>query len=268
MRCALAVLLLALLGCTAQPDEPAPRVVTAAWPLAWLAEAVGGDDVEVVDLSDGGDPHAVEGAAVRDGDVVLAPTGLAPGLDDAEGHVPIDQLPASSDLGDEEGGLDPHVWLDPVRLAGLATALGARLEERVPGSEERAARTAEALQQVDARYRDALAACERRELVTSHTAFGALAARYDLRHVGVAGTDPGGGPSSGRLAEVARFARDAGVTTVFVSPGDDEAAATLARELGATTTPLSALEAPPEDGDLLGALEVNLQALRTGLGCV
>ena len=280
----LALTVLGLTGCSSDAaggDEGAPEVAVAAYPFAWLVQQVGGEAVDVVDLTQGGvEPHDLElgprqVARVQSADVVVTLKGFQPALDDAveDGDALFDlasvveQREASSDLGDEEGGLDPHVWLDPVRLADAATALGARLEDVAPGSEERAATTAAALREVDARYRDALVGCERRDLVTSHTAFAYLAERYDLRQVGVAGTTPEDEPSPGRLAEVVRFARSAGVTTVFSAPGETAVAETVAGEIGAEVASLSTLEAAPDSGDLVAGMDANLQALRTGLGC-
>lgn len=274
---------LVLAGCTADAGQGGgrPQVAAAAYPFAWLVQQVGGDGVALVDLVQGGvEPHDVElgpkqVARVQQADLVVALTGFQPALDDAvedpdrllDLRPVVDQQPASSDLGDEEGGLDPHVWLDPVRMADAATALGARLEALAPGSEARAATTAQALRDLDTRYRDGLAGCERRDLVTSHTAFGYLAARYDLQQVGVSGTSPEDEPSPGRLAEVVRFARGAGVTTVFTAPGESDVAETVARELGATTAALSTLETVPEGQDYVSVMDANLRALRTGLGC-
>ncbi len=280
----LPVLLLAtalLAGCTSDSGDARPQVAVAAYPFAWLVQQVGGPDVQVVDLSQGGvEPHELElgprqVARLQTADLVVALEGFQPALDDAVADPrrvldlgrAVQQERASSDLGDEEGGLDPHVWLDPVRMAQAATALGDRLEKTAPGSRARAATTVQALTALDGRFRDGLAGCERRDLVTSHTAFGYLARRYDLEQVGVSGTSPEAEPSPGRLAEVVRFARSAGVTTVFTAPGESKVAETVAREIGATTAPLSTLEAAPPTGDYLTAMDADLAALRTGLGC-
>jgi zinc transport system substrate-binding protein len=105
-------------------------------------------------------------------------------------------------------------------------------------------------------------------LVTSHDAFGYLAAAYGLEQVAVAGLSPEDEASPRRLAEVAAQAEAAGVTTIFfeesVSP---KVAESLAREVGATATVLSPLELAPESGDYLSAMRDNLQRLRTALGC-
>lgn len=282
MRALLLLLTLLTAGCTAgSAGGGKPEVAVAAYPFAWLVQQVGGDDVALLDLVQGGvEPHDVElgprqVARVQEADLVVALPGFQPALDDAVSDPErvldlsrvMDERVLPSALGDEQAGLDPHVWLDPLRMADAAVALGDRLEPLASGSRQRAATTAQALRALDARYRDGLAGCERRDLVTSHTAFGYLAARYDLQQVGVSGTSPEAEPSPGRLAEVVRFAKAAGVTTVFTAPGESSVAETVARELGARTASLSTLESVPPGEDYLSVMTANLTPLRAGLGC-
>jgi zinc transport system substrate-binding protein len=168
-------------------------------------------------------------------------------------------------------GEDPHVWLDPQRYATIAEAVADRLAElrpeRADAFRERATALTADLTALDGEFREGLADCERRELVTSHEAFGYLASAYDLEQIGIAGLDQED-PSPRRLAEVATFARQRGVTTIFfeetVSP---RLAEQLAREVGASTAVLTPLETAPEEGDYLTAMRDNLASLRAALDC-
>jgi zinc transport system substrate-binding protein len=113
-----------------------------------------------------------------------------------------------------------------------------------------------------------LADCRSREIVTSHAAFGYLAARYDLEQVSISGIDPEAEPTPARLAEVASFVQEHHVKTIFfeeLAPPD--LAETLARETGARTDVLSPLETPPNEGDYLSEMRRNLQRLETALEC-
>ena len=113
-----------------------------------------------------------------------------------------------------------------------------------------------------------LADCERREIVTSHNAFGYLAERYDLEQVAVTGLTPEAEPTPRRLAEVQRLAEERGVTTIFFEEtASPRVAESLAREVGADATVLSPLEGAPETGDYLSAMRTNLQSLQTALDC-
>jgi zinc transport system substrate-binding protein len=261
-----------------------PLVAVAAYPFAWLLRQVGGPDVQVVDLVKGGaEPHDVElgprqVAQVQASDLVVGLKGFQPALDDA-----VEDRASLLDLGpvmgerkasDGLGGrpaLDPHVWLDPSRMAAAATAIGERLATVTPARaavfRQRAATTRARLLQLDAAFRTGLAGCAVRDLVTGHAAFGYLATRYGLHQVGVTGTDPEGEPSPARVADVVRYARDAHVRTVFVAPGEPGTAQTVASELGTGTTPLDTLEAERPGEDYVSAMQSDLTALRTGLGC-
>ena len=80
-------------------------------------------------------------------------------------------------------------------------------------------------------------------MVTSHAAFGYLAAAYDLRQEAISGVSPESEPDPARLAELAELASEEGVTTIFtedlVSP---EVAEALAADAGLSTAVLSPLE--------------------------
>ena len=93
-----------------------------------------------------------------------------------------------------------------------------------------------------------LADCERRELVTTHDAFGYLADRYGLEVIPITGLSPEAEPSPQDLEAVADLVEARGVTTVFtetlLSP---EIGETVAREAGATTAVLNPLEGLTED---------------------
>ena len=297
MRLVLPVLLsLALSGCatgTLTTRTDATRVTAAFYPYAFLVERVGGDAVDLTTLTrPGAEPHDLEltpqqVGALGESDLVVYAQGFQPALDEAveqqaaeqafdvnavtelaQGYVPLED----GELEPEEEGTDPHVWLDPTRYAAIAKALAERLGELDPegaaGYTARAEQLGAELTALDEELRAGLATCARREIVTSHNAFGDLAARYDLEQIAVTGLTPEEEPTPRRLADVALLAEQRGVTTVFfeelVSPRTAES---LAREVGAKAVVLSPLEGPPEQGDYLSAMRANLETLRTALGC-
>jgi zinc transport system substrate-binding protein len=309
----LVVAALVLTGCAGAPAEAEGGRVSAVagfYPYAFVTERVGGDDVDVTDLtSAGGEPHDLEltprqVGTLGEADLVVYSAGFQPAVDEAveqqaqdraldvlstvelrdghgHGH---DEEEGHGDEGhdderhDDEGheeehaSGDPHVWLDPVRLATIATAVAERLAEVDPDSaadyRARAGELEQELTALDAELRAGLSSCERSEIVTSHDAFGYLADAYGLEQVAVAGLSPEDEASPRRLAEVAAQAEAAGVTTVFFEESVSPAVAeSLAREVGATATVLSPLELAPESGDYLSAMRDNLERLRTALGC-
>jgi len=293
---------------TGAADGAATLVVASFYPLAEVARRVGGSAVDVVDLTPpGAEPHDLElnssqveaiedaqlvvvlgrgfqpaveeVAARRDGAtiVVLDELGLEPGTVEDE-HGGEDEH-AGEDAGAAEGEvIDPHVWLDPTKMAEIVDTVADALAAIEPDRAHAFGANADALRadldELDAEFEVGLADCRRRVIVTSHDAFGWLAARYDLRQEAIAGLEPDQEPSADRLARLADLAREEGLTTIFtetlVSP---EVAETLAREAGGIETavldPIEGLspERSSQGDDYFTVMRENLDALRRALGC-
>jgi zinc transport system substrate-binding protein len=257
-------------------------VVAAFYPLAWAAERVGGDDVEVWNVTKpGAEPHDVELTPrdverIRSADVVVyLGAGFQPAVEEAvegaEGTA-IDVLEGLQLIpaGPNEEGLtrDPHVWLDPNRFSAAVKAIAESL-----GREEQGRSVARELAKLDRQFKRGLAACDRRELVTTHAAFGYLAERYNLDQISITGLSPEAEPAARDLEVIVGRVRDAEATTIFletlVSP---RLAETVARESGATTAVLDPLEGLAQEDldrgeDYFSVMRNNLAALRRGLGC-
>lgn len=180
----------------------------------------------------------------------------------------------ADDHADDDAAKDPHLWLDPTRFATVGDELAARLGKADPDRAEeftaRAAALRTELEALDTEYAERLATCERREIITSHAAFGYLAARYELEQIGITGLSPEDEPAPQRLAEVIEEAREHQATTIFfetlVSPAVAE---TIASEVGAETAVLDPIEGlqPDADGDYFSVMRDNLVSLTTALGC-
>ena len=97
-----------------------------------------------------------------------------------------------------------------MRYAAIAERIGEELGRRAE-----AERFAAKLRALDREFRRGLAHCERREIVTSHAAFGYLAERYGLEQVAITGLAPEAEPTPRELEDVVRQVRAAGATTVF-----------------------------------------------------
>ena len=252
-------------------DGGGDEVVAAFYPLAFLAEQIA-PDADVRNLTPpGAEPHDLElsprdvadlRAARR---VLYLGDGFMPSLEDAVAgrSNAVDLLDGVPRLDD-----DPHVWLDPGRYATLARRVAAAF-----GDPAAADPLVARLERLDRDFRDGLARCERREIVTSHAAFGYLAAAYGLEQVALTGLSPEAEPSPRRLEELVERIRRERATTVFfetlVSP---KLAETVAREAGARTAVLDPLEGLSDadaarGDDYFTVMRRNLAALRAALGC-
>ena len=270
-------------------------VAAAFYPVAFAAQQVGGKRVDVTNLTPvGAEPHDLELTPDQIDELLDAKVafvlggGFQPAVEDAaerRDDGPVELLPKLVDTQGkkvaeegQEGGLDPHVWLDPVLMSQLVGEVERGLASADPKGTATYGRNTRALQDklaaLDARYRQRLTGCARDLLVTSHDAFGYLTSRYGIRQEGVAGLSPDDEPDAARLGELAQLARDEGVTTVFteetVSP---RIARTLARDAGGLRTqvlsPLESLTKKERDAkaDYFTLMGANLDKIANALGC-
>ncbi|MET0561544.1 MAG: metal ABC transporter substrate-binding protein [Gaiellaceae bacterium] len=264
---------LALLVAGCGDDEPAvPKraVVATFYPLAWATERVASDAIDdVVNLTPPGvEPHDLELSpsdveTVRDAElVVYIGGGFQPALEDA-----IAEREATS-LDVLYGDSDPHIWLDPVRFARSVADIA-----RAQGDIELAGRALRQLRRLDTEYRRGLADCDHRTIVTTHAAFGQLAARYGLTELSLTGRSPESEPGPRELESLVDDVRASGATTVFAEPlVSDGLAQTVAREADVEVAALDPIEGLSEERlaageDYMSVMRSNLVALRQALGC-
>ena len=190
------------------------RVVVSLYPLAWAAERVGGDAVEVVNLTPpGAEPHDVELSAgdveaVRDADLVV-----------------YGSYPGSSRGRRRRGSAQRDVRRCPrpgQRSTRVARSAPLRLAGRGDRGRARPAGAAQApvaeLRRLDRQYRNGLADCKRRTVVTTHSAFKLLAKRYRLEELSLAGRSPESEPGARELERLVGLVRESGATAVFAEP--------------------------------------------------
>ena len=251
------------LVCVAAAAEPLATVATIE-PLGSILREVGGDRVTVAVLvPPGASPHSFEpqpsdvsalararllfqtgggldgwvdalrSAAEAEPSVVtlLALPGLDPLPAVAGGH-------AEAVAGDAAPRLDPHAWLDPIRVRDVVVpALSARLIALDPAGRAAYEASRDAfvarLTALDAGIRATLAGHGRRFLAF-HAAWRYFAQRYQLEEVGVIEEAPGEEPTPRELGALSRRARDAHLPAILIEPQlSPRIAEMLARDLDA-----------------------------------
>ena len=125
-------------GCGGSSGSSGKKEVAASfYPLAFAAQELGGDDVEVVNLTPPGtEPHDLEPTPsdvreLKSADLVLLlGHGFQPQLEDAAGSGDeVVELLDTPGLNRFEND-DPHVWLDPTRYELIARRIGDELGTR------------------------------------------------------------------------------------------------------------------------------------------
>jgi zinc/manganese transport system substrate-binding protein len=242
-----------------------PRVIVTTTILGDLVSRVAGDSVAVeVLMPPGADPHEFEAsvaqaARIRSASLVVA-NGLgleerlegtldaakADGVTVYEVGPELDPLPMEEESeehpeaeaeGHDHGEFDPHVWLDPDRMAMAAGLVATQLAnatglDAAPFQERAARYAADAIaagQEADAIL--ASVPADQRLLVTNHDALGYFARRFNLTVLGT--VIPGGStlaePSAADISAIADALAATDVNAVFsentVSPRLVEAVA-------------------------------------------
>ncbi|WP_406149219.1 metal ABC transporter substrate-binding protein [Streptomyces sp. NBC_01012] len=284
-------------------------VVASFYPMQFLAEEIGGSHVSVTSLTKPGtEPHDLELSpkqigGLSDADYILFLKGIQPAVDDAvaqagvKNTVDAAKLTTLEDHGSEvdahdhdhgedeehgedhdhegeEAGLDPHIWLDPVKYAEVAKGVGKSLEKADPDHAADYRKNTDTLvtelDELNTAYKTGLKDTATKTFITTHSAFGYLAERYGLVQEGIAGLDPEAEPSPARIDEIHTIAEKNNATTVFFETlASDKTAKTLAKDLGLKTGVLDPLEGITDKSagaDYIEVMKSNLAALQKALG--
>ena len=299
----LLVVMVVATGCTTSGSDDRLRVVVTTSIWADVVSSIAGDDAEVETLIPvGADAHDYQPSAQQVADieeaglVVINGLGLEEGLlailgnlEDAnilslaEGLNPIplasthDQYDEEAEHDQDEGGLDPHVWFDPLRVAEAARIIAGELAAIDDSVDWMARATAfaadlEAVDETIATILDAIAA-EGRKMVTNHDSLGYFADRYEFEVVGV--VIPGGStqaePSSADLADLVEAIETEGVAAIFTETSHTDAlavavAAEVGRDIAVVELFTESLGEPGSGAETVaGMLETNARRITEAL---
>jgi len=293
----LLALTLLISGCSSTEDKATVKIETVAnfYPVQWLLSEIGGDDVNVTSLTPDGvephdltlDPQAV--ASLTDAQITFyIGAGFQPDVEAAIANLKdsskaIDLLKspgllilnAPNDIGKETlvEGKDPHVWLDPTNMMAMAKQISTSLSKAAPDSvsvfKTNLESVLERLGSLDSDMKSQLSSCKVKALVTSHAAFGYLSSRYGFEQIAIGGISPNDEPDAKLLSLIAKVSKAKKIATVYFEEVLPKALVErVAKEIGADTSLLSALEFTPEDsGDYISVMRSNLANLVAGQNC-
>ncbi len=279
-----------------QQQSTTLQVVTSFYPVEYVAKRIGGDRVDVANLTQpGAEPHDLEltprqVTTISQSAVTIYLKGFQTAVDEAvrtaQPKALLDVAPSANldlnytpiedgELRPDEAGTDPHFWLDPLRLAKVSETIAETLSAAAPNNREFFSRNLQTLKAdlatLDREFATGLKSCNEKNLVTSHNAFGYLARKYQLAQLPISGLAPEAEPNPQDLARVAKFVSDNSVSTIYSETLINPATAkTIAAETGATTAvldPLEGLSDNANDQDYFSIMRTNLSTLRTGQSC-
>ncbi|MBI3337531.1 MAG: zinc ABC transporter substrate-binding protein [Candidatus Staskawiczbacteria bacterium] len=234
-----------------QPDKI--QVSASFYPLYFFARQIGGDKANVINITPAGaEPHDYEPTAKDIAQiensklVVLIGEGFEPWGSNIKQNLDSKNTIILT-VGEENNTTDPHIWLNPQLAKEIVDKITNGFAQIDPENTGYYQTNADIfkneLNNLDVEYKQGLADCEEKNIITSHSAFGYLAADYGFNQVSIAGLSPDAEPSSQQLANIVNFAKENNVKYIFfeslVSPKLSD---TIANEVGAKTMVLNPIE--------------------------
>lgn len=291
---AFALVLTILLLMSVKDNSPSDkvRIVTTFYPLAEFAKQVGGEKVDVINITSGGlEPHDYEPSAqdiikIQTSDLFLI---NGNGLDswaldsitDSKGKTIVMSEKIFSTIANisEDTTLteDPHFWLDPIIAQEIVNIIGNELSLIDPINEEyyqnNPAKYISSLKQLDKEYSIVLSNCVRNKIVVSHEAFNYIGNRYNIEIINISGISPEEEPSARQLAEISELVKTEGIEYIFSENlGSQELAQTVASEVGVKILELNPIEGVTEQQEknkenYISIMKRNLANLKTAMQC-
>lgn len=268
-------------------------VTATFYPLYDFARQVGGDRVNVVNMTPAGaEPHDYEPSAkdlakayhsllfIYNGEN-LEPwvNGFLSDFDhvSVKASQGIDLAGVDGASGVHSAMKDPHFWLDPVLAKQIVLNIRDGLSQIDSNHASYYAQNSERyiseLARLDSDFKTGLSDCKLDTAISSHGAFSYLGSRYGFKVISIAGIDPDEEPSAARMAEISDIVKKKQIKYIFyeelTSPKLSE---TIAREAGVQTLVFDPIEGLSQSDqskgrDYLSVQADNLKNLRQALEC-
>ncbi|MGC9307236.1 MAG: metal ABC transporter substrate-binding protein [Thermoplasmatota archaeon] len=270
-------------------DDNRLQVMATFYPLAYLAEEIGGEHVTVATLVPPNteihawQPTTSDILAADDADVLIYngahldhwfEDDVLPALT-TRGKT-IVETTANASLRTISGQADPHTWVSPHTAAQQAHAIYEAFAARDPANASDYADNWAQLQQrfteLDGRYQDQFTERQKNVIFVTHAAYGYLAERYGFEQQSVIGLSGDEQPSTSAIASLVDRMEQEDVYTIYVDPVySDTYADTLQRTLRQRTgreaevLELYLMLGPVNSLDYFEQMEANLENLKRGL---
>ncbi|MCK5176974.1 MAG: zinc ABC transporter substrate-binding protein [Candidatus Aenigmarchaeota archaeon] len=249
-------------GCTQYPSEKSQdkiNVIVSILPQKAFAKAVGGDYVNVNELiPPGGSPATYD----------LKPSDLV-NIEKADiyfriGHIPFekshaDKLTALNPnmkvvdtsknvklkyAGENERGIDPHIWLSPIKVKKQVDAIAEALSQIDPENAEEYNQNAinfkKELDDLNAELKGKFAEIGTKKLLVFHPAWGYFADEYGLEQIAI--EHEGKEPTAKQLKELIDKAKEEEIKVIFVqSQFNKDIAESIAKEIDAVVVSINPL---------------------------
>src|SRR5690625_204275 len=172
---------------------------------------------------------------------------------------------------EHHGDLDPHIWLDPVRMIQVAELVTNELVELQPENKdvflENLSTFTEKMTVLDEKFAATLEDNAHHEILVSHAAYGYWEQRYGIEQIPISGLSSSNEPSQKELASIAKLAKDKDIKyVIFEQAGSNRIATIIQEHIEAEPLYIHNLEVLTEedienDKNYLSLMENNLKVL-------
>jgi len=267
-------------------------VATSFYPLYFFTSQIGGDLVDVFNLTPAGsEPHEYDLTSgdilkIKKSQMLVLNGGLEVWADAVKENIKNDNIfvlmvgDGLLDNSQNEFGetvKDPHIWLSPSLAIKISEKIYQGLVQVDPKNQNYYESNLDILKaklnNLENEFSQGLENCQKKEFVTSHRAFSYLSKEFDLYQMSIAGLSTEEEPSLKQMTEITQFVKDNDIKYIFFeSLGNTELTQTIANETGAQVLVLNPIEGLT-DGELsqgkdyFSEMRVNLKNLRLALEC-
>ncbi|MCZ0874252.1 metal ABC transporter solute-binding protein, Zn/Mn family [Peribacillus frigoritolerans] len=286
-----------------EETKDALDIYTTVYPLQYFTEAIGGEYVNVETVyPPGTDEHSFEPSQkdivkmaesdlffyigynlegfVTKAEPILNKEGvstIAVGetvhLDEEE-HEHEDEH-ANEEDGHDHGGVNPHLWLDPVYSIDMAKTIKDELTKKMPEQEEyfnsHFNELSEKLEALDEKFATTIESGRTNKIIVSHSAYGYWEERYGLEQIGVTGLTSSNEPSQKELGKIVTMAEKEDLNyVIFEQNISSKLTEIIQKEMGAKSLELHNLSVLTEKDieageDYFSLMEKNVKTLQTAL---
>lgn len=292
-------------ACSGSSQTSTISVSASFYPIAEIVRSVGGDEIDVQDLTPiGHDAHETELTAKqlqrleKSSVIFYFGDDFQPGSQKAIESRPSQKIidlfdpftvdgkelvlrrssVASTCQGCESGDdLDPHVWLDPVNMITLTHVVQEKLSQLAPEKKDfftsRASAYIKELSELGQLIDSSFQQCESTVLATEHNSFGYFTSRAQLSPLPLAGYSPDQSVSGKELTALTASLKKSKVATVFDEPAlASDLVKQVAESIGAQVDSLNAVESITdkqlsEGESYVTIMKDNIQKIKKALRC-
>lgn len=297
-------LLVILTGCGNQTSSEKNKdtkmtIYTTIYPIQFMAERIGGESVHAETIyPPGADAHTYEPTAktmttIAEGDAfIYLGAGLeafaetaANALKNEDTH--LIELGTHKELfaetaneehehhsheeGHSHGGIDPHIWLDPLRAIEMASIIKDEMIEFSPEKEQQYTQNFEELKQdlekLNAEFESKIASKKQKKILVSHAGYGYWEKRYGIEQIAITGLSSNSKPSQQDLIEIVETAKQYDLNhVIFEQNVSDNVSKQIQAEINGQALTIHNLAVRTEENieqgeDYLSLMRQNIDAL-------